>query len=276
MTKYPQAAETIAYLEGEGVRVLYGVDATRLGRGGGGGGREVREGWRGVGMRTDEEGEGEGEGDGDWDGELEGDGDGGERGGRRAAGWDKIVFNFPHVGGKTKDVNRQVRYNQGSCLALLSPPPLPSIPAKGVVSVAELLVSFFKSAIPLLAPSSPSSPRSPTATGASAIIVTLFESEPYTLWNIRDLARHVGLKVSRSFKFQASGYPGYKHARTLGNVDGVVGGGAWRGEERPARTYAFEVNGRDRAGGHGHGDGSGGGAWRRKRKWGESEDDEDD
>ena len=28
-------------------------------------------------------------------------------------GWDKVVFNFPHVGGKSTDVNRQVRYNQG-------------------------------------------------------------------------------------------------------------------------------------------------------------------
>lgn len=28
-------------------------------------------------------------------------------------GFDRIVFNFPHVGGLTKDVNRQVRYNQG-------------------------------------------------------------------------------------------------------------------------------------------------------------------
>jgi 25S rRNA (uracil2634-N3)-methyltransferase len=28
--------------------------------------------------------------------------------------WDRVVFNFPHVGGKTKDVNRQVRYNQGT------------------------------------------------------------------------------------------------------------------------------------------------------------------
>lgn len=59
--------------EGEKCVVRYGVDAMRLGRGGGGrGGKEVK---KGV--------------------------------------FDKVVFNFPHVGGRTKDVNRQVRYNQG-------------------------------------------------------------------------------------------------------------------------------------------------------------------
>ncbi|KAF8861913.1 hypothetical protein BDZ45DRAFT_703202 [Acephala macrosclerotiorum] len=119
---------------------------------------------------------------------------------------DRIVFNFPHVGGKSRDVNRQVRYNQ------------------------ELLVNFFKQSLPSL------SPRH-----GSSIIVTLFEGEPYTLWNIRDLGRHSGLEVKESFKFQASAYPGYRHARTLGVVKGKNGevGGGWKGEERPARSYVF-------------------------------------
>ena len=75
-------------------------------------------------------------------------------------------------------------------------------------------MGFFKSALPLLA-------------SEGSIIVTIFEGEPYGLWNIRDLARHVGLTVGRSFKFQASAYPGYKHARTLGNIEG---GGGWKGK----------------------------------------------
>lgn len=113
--------------------------------------------------------------------------------------WDVIMFNFPHVGGKSTDVNRQVRFNQ------------------------ELLVGFFKGAMEIVKQD-------------GRIVVTLFEGEPYTLWNIRDLARHVGLEVVRSFGFQWSAYPGYKHARTLGNVEG---GGGWKGEEREARSYVL-------------------------------------
>lgn len=85
------------------------------------------------------------------------------------------------------------------------------------------------------------------------IIVTLFDGSPYTLWNIKDLARHVGLRIERSFAFQAAAYPGYKHARTLGNLHGKgrdsegkgqTGDeaiGAWRGEERAARSYVFAL-----------------------------------
>lgn len=75
-SKYPQAASNIASLEAETCIVLYGVDATKLGKPGvaegGGGGKEVKKG-----------------------------------------GFDRVVFNFPHVGGLTKDINRQIRHNQG-------------------------------------------------------------------------------------------------------------------------------------------------------------------
>ncbi|KAL8927978.1 MAG: hypothetical protein Q9208_002053 [Pyrenodesmia sp. 3 TL-2023] len=165
--KYPQATQYIRELEDAAhtdedvdLEVLYGIDATKLGKGGrASGGKAVKK-----------------------------------------ARFDKVVFNFPHVGGLTRDVNRQVRHNQ------------------------ELLVNFFKAAITLLAPT-------------GTILVTIFEGEPYSLWNIRDLARHVGLQVGRSFKFQFDAYPGYRHARTLGNIQGD---GGWKGEDRQARTYIFE------------------------------------
>ncbi|KAK3113665.1 hypothetical protein LTR53_008816 [Teratosphaeriaceae sp. CCFEE 6253] len=88
----------------------------------------------------------------------------------------------------------------------------------------ELLVSFFKAAMSLM-------------TEDGTVVVTLFEGEPYDLWNVRDLARHSGLEVQRSFKFAADVYPGYSHARTLGNIDG---GGGWKGENRDARSYVFQ------------------------------------
>jgi len=135
-------------------------------------------------------------------------------------GVDRVIFNFPHVGGKSKDVNRQVRYNQ------------------------ELLVSFFNRVLPSLSPQH-----------GSSIIVTLFEGEPYTLWNIRDLARHSGLEVARSFRFDASVYPAYKHARTLGVVRNRKGeeGKGWRGEERPARSFVFVRKGEGEVMGGGKG-----------------------
>ena len=149
----------------------------------------------------------------------------------RGTVFDRVVFNFPHVGGKSTDVNRQVRYNQ------------------------ELLVGFFKAAQGLR-----------LADGAT-VVVTLFEGEPYTLWNVRDLARHAGLEVVRSFRFEAGLYPGYSHARTLGTVEG---GGGWKGEEREARSYVFRKKVEEK-----RATGDGGKRKRQRTDGGESSDDDD-
>jgi 25S rRNA (uracil2634-N3)-methyltransferase len=160
---------------------------------------------------------------------------------RKSAPFSKIVFSFPHTGGLSTDVNRQVRYNQ------------------------ELLVGFFKNAKPLLCSLTwpvrtvlreelfdegdefKDEGRSEVAPKNGQILVTLFEGEPYSLWNIRDLARHSGLRVVESFRFPWSSYPGYQHARTIGDIttgkdrsDEGKRKGAWRGEERDARCYVME------------------------------------
>jgi 25S rRNA (uracil2634-N3)-methyltransferase len=207
-------------------KVLFSVDARKLG-GQGGGGKEIKNGFPRREARVPA-----------WKAQ--------QQSSPKAPGgpWDVICFNFPHVGGISTDVNRQVRFNQ------------------------ELLVAFFKACIPLLsaAPEPVDSDDEwededededeaededeedvqtsgkAVRTGPGQILVSLFEAEPYTLWNIKDLARHAGLQVVTSFRFPWSSYEGYSHARTLGEVEGKNGGrGGWRGEDREARMYVFEV-----------------------------------
>ena len=150
-----------------------------------------------------------------------------EDGDEAVSGWDIIAFMFPHVGGLSTDVNRQVRSNQA------------------------LLVSFFNSCLETSTPkqrlrileAQANRPnlvqrrRTEFLKMGGKIMVALFEGEPYTLWNVRDLARHAGLKVVESWKFDWSQYPGYSHVRTLGALEG---GGGWKGEDRDARMYVFE------------------------------------
>ena len=213
-------------------KVLYSVDARKLGLVGGGG-KMVRKGFGST-----------------------------RRGGMDASSgaWDVICFNFPHVGGLSTDVNRQVRSNQ------------------------ELLVAFFKACIPLLSLPSPPSEEGEEdyppsdddddsqirRTQPGQVIVTLFENEPYTLWNIKDLARHAGLRVITSFSFPWSSYNGYSHARTIGQIEGKHGGtGGWKGEDRLARMYVFD---KPTHGGHSPTEEKPGGKRKRRRSTSDSSD----
>ncbi|KAG0637526.1 hypothetical protein HOY80DRAFT_1016894 [Tuber brumale] len=141
--------------------------------------------------------------------------------------FDVIAFMFPHIGGKSTHLDRQVHGNQ------------------------QLLQSFFTAVKPLLSP-------------RGVIVVTLFEGKQYDLWNIKGLAKAVGFQTQTSFKFVPESYPGYVHARTLGNISG---GGRWKGEERDARTFVFEVGDRKCD--------TGGGGEQGKRKKRDDSSDED-
>jgi 25S rRNA (uracil2634-N3)-methyltransferase len=160
-------------------------------------------------------------------------------------GWDTIAFMFPHTGGLSTDVNRQVRANQAllvgffkACLEAVEKKDKPRTPGKGQSDEKEPKIKgdIKPSPVELSPPKKHKPPPAPLLASTGKILITLFEGSPYTLWNIRDLARHAGLRVLESFKFDFADYPGYHHVRTLGAIEG---GGGWKGEDRPARMYVF-------------------------------------
>lgn len=153
--------------------------------------------------------------------------------------WDTVAFMFPHTGGLSTDVNRQARANQklivdffSSCLTSSNTSSTPASTSNPPAPAPR----------PPLSDSTPSTKRPrhqplPFLRPGGKIIVSLFEGEQYDRWCIRNLARHVGLKVRESYGFDWDQYPGYRHVRTLGEIEG---GGGWKGEEREARLFVFE------------------------------------
>ena len=143
------------------------------------------------------------------------------------SGWDTIAFMFPHVGGLSTDVNRQVRSNQALVVGFFKAC-LETSSSKQRLRILEAQANK-----PNLVQRRPNE----FLRMGGRVMVALFDGEPYSLWNVRDLARHAGLKVVESWKFDWSQYPGYGHVRTLGALEG---GGGWKGEDRDARMYVFE------------------------------------
>ncbi|KAK9433030.1 hypothetical protein V1505DRAFT_364229 [Lipomyces doorenjongii] len=112
--------------------------------------------------------------------------------------FDCCVFNFPHTGSGITDQDRNILKNQ------------------------ELLDGFFKSVTSILKTS-------------GTVVVTLFDGLPYSLWNLKDLAKESGFETVRSGKFVWEYYEGYKHRKTSGMGDTTK-----KSQERDARTYIFQ------------------------------------
>jgi len=96
----------------------------------------------------------------------------------------KVVFNFPHIGGGEKDVEKSVAEHR------------------------KLLAAFFSSAARCL---------DPEAKGA-CIHVALKVGEPYKSWKVVQTARAAcpDLDITAAVPFVPSAWPGYVHRRTHG------------------------------------------------------------
>lgn len=114
--------------------------------------------------------------------------------------FDVILFNFPHTGSGIKDQDRNVLQHQ------------------------KLIDAFFKASRPLMRPKT------------GSIVVSLFDGLPYSLWNLKLLAKSHGLSVRRSGKFDWAAFPGYYHRLTAGRGDTTKQAG-----DRAAKFFVFEA-----------------------------------
>ncbi|KAJ3409162.1 hypothetical protein HDV05_004570 [Chytridiales sp. JEL 0842] len=98
--------------------------------------------------------------------------------------FDKVVFNFPHVGAGIKDMARNVETNQ------------------------ILLRGFFESAKTALTPN-------------GLVYVTLKSGEPYDSWQMKLIAKKAGFSLKTKIPFLPDMYPNYVHRRTIGYSESV-------------------------------------------------------
>ena len=113
-----------------------------------------------------------------------------------------VIFNFPHVGGRSTDVARQARANR------------------------ELLEGFFEGAGRVL------------RDGDGRVVVTLWEGPSYKAWGLKGVAKERGYGVERSGTFDWGLWTGYQHVRNAGMEIISEDRNGWSGR-RAARMWIF-------------------------------------
>lgn len=134
----------------------------------------------------------------------------------------RVVFNFPHVGAGIKDQDRNILEN------------------------TRMLKAFFESAMNRLTVKQNEKTYTkeyyqnnviPNVDGE--ILVTLKTGEPYSQWDIKGIAKVVGLKTKTSFEFLPEWYEGYSHRRTIGFEEGLSKTDNEELRKQGCRTYVF-------------------------------------
>ncbi|EPY51157.1 ribosome biogenesis protein [Schizosaccharomyces cryophilus OY26] len=120
--------------------------------------------------------------------------------------FDTILWNFPHSGKGIKDQDRNILDNQ------------------------KMLLEFFKQSKEFLSEK-------------GVIVITLAETKPYNLWNLKGLAKEAGFVSLMTEGFDSSFYPEYSHRRTIGWKQGISEKSNWKGELRDSRHYCFVLPG---------------------------------
>jgi len=129
------------------------------------------------------------------------------------AGFDKIIFNFPHLGCGICDTNENVKQHQ------------------------DLIRDFCTSAYKVLAPN-------------GQLHITVKNGEPYQSWKVSKIVLETNFwTVRNAFPFLIDQYPGYQHRRTLGAAKKLeeVGGPKRNADINKfgARTIVFSPKGDD-------------------------------
>ncbi|GBG25069.1 25S rRNA uridine-N3-methyltransferase [Hondaea fermentalgiana] len=210
--KYPDVKDIVREIKASGVTVHTGIDATKLLQSK----RLVRsladlcESEGQTFQDDDEQDDNDDDKQDDEDDDNEDQDDDDEReGGKKgktvtaSVGFDRILFNFPHLGCGITDTEKNNQVHR------------------------EFLAEFFVSAHTVLS-------------AQGQVHVTIKSGEPYDSWRIAQVAVNTGLfKVHSQLAFDPAVYDGYEHRRTLGaNASGDVEANTDI-TKMPARTFVF-------------------------------------
>ncbi|ODV95464.1 hypothetical protein PACTADRAFT_23834, partial [Pachysolen tannophilus NRRL Y-2460] len=134
---------------------------------------------------------------------------------------DYIMFNFPHLGERIKDIDRNIRQHQ----LLIS----------GFFQSCKQFFDLLAENRAILRTTNNNIDNNIDNNNNNGIIITLFEGEPYDSWQIKKIAKNFNYKVTRSGVFKWELFPGYHHRRTNGTTKDTTK----PADKRNARMYVF-------------------------------------